>query len=86
MSDTAPESGRAAAVLRYLATQLADEPERVSVESEPGRRGPRLSVRVAPDDMGRVIGRRGRTAQAIRTVARAAAAADGQDISVDIVD
>jgi len=45
-----------------------------------------LSLHVAPDDMGQVIGRRGRIAQAIRTVVRAAGAAEGIEASVDIVD
>ena len=50
------------------------------------RGGVRLSLHVAQGDMGRIIGRRGRTAQALRTLVRAAAARDGQEASVDIVD
>jgi uncharacterized protein len=46
----------------------------------------RFRIHVAPDDMGRVIGRRGRVAQAIRTVVAAAGARDGVQTSVDIVD
>jgi predicted RNA-binding protein YlqC (UPF0109 family) len=78
--------GRAHEVLKYLATQLADVTDAVEIDAEPARRGTRLSLRVAPEDMGRVIGRRGRTAQAIRTVVRSAAVADGSEVSVDIVD
>lgn len=90
-ADIAPSGGAAAAgrpgaVLAYLAGQLVDDPAAVVVEASPGRSGTLLSLNVAPTDMGRVIGRRGRTAQAIRTVVRAAAAAEGTDVSVDIVD
>ena len=46
----------------------------------------RLDVRVGPDDMGRVIGKRGRVANAIRTVVRAAAVRDGVDVDVEFVD
>jgi predicted RNA-binding protein YlqC (UPF0109 family) len=80
-------AGRAGAVLAYLAANLVDDPGRVTIDAESGRNGgTRLLLRVAPDDMGRVIGRRGRIAQAIRGVVRAAAAGDGLDVSVDIVD
>ena len=79
-------AGRAHAVLEYLATSLVDDPTAVSIEESPARGGTRLSLRVAPDDMGRVIGRRGRVAQAIRAVVRAAGASEGHDVSVDIVD
>lgn len=80
--------GRARAVLDYLARQIVDEPDVVEVESSGGDdRGPvRLSLKVAPGDVGRVIGRRGRTAQAIRAVTRAAAARDGEEVFVDIAD
>jgi predicted RNA-binding protein YlqC (UPF0109 family) len=46
----------------------------------------RLEVKVGPGDLGRVIGRRGRTAQSIRTLVRAAAAKDGREVDVDFVD
>ncbi|MDA8062392.1 MAG: KH domain-containing protein [Actinomycetota bacterium] len=73
-------------MLSYLATSLVADPEAVSIEESAGRGVTRLSLSVAPDDMGRVIGRRGRVAQAIRAVVRAAAASEGNDVSVDIVD
>ena len=75
----------ARAVLEYLVESLVDDPESVSVEVDEGR-VVALRVRVAPDDMGRVIGRRGRIANAIRTVVRAAAARDGSEVDVDFVD
>ena len=74
------------AVLTYIARSLADEPDAVVVEADDTSRGMRFRVHVAPDDMGRVIGRRGRTAQAIRTLVGAAGARDGTQVSVDIVD
>ncbi len=74
------------AVLEYLAKAIVDDPESVAVEVEEGRSNVSLRLNVSPDDMGRVIGRRGRTAQAIRTVVRAAAAREGMDVHVDIVD
>jgi predicted RNA-binding protein YlqC (UPF0109 family) len=74
------------AVLTYLARSLSDEPDSVVVETEHRRGSVVLRVHVAPEDMGRVIGRRGRTAQAIRTLVGAAGARDGTQVSVDIVD
>jgi hypothetical protein len=73
-------------VLTYIARSLADEPDAVVVETESRRGSVVLRVHVAPEDMGRVIGRRGRTAQAIRTLVGAAGARDGTQVSVDIVD
>jgi predicted RNA-binding protein YlqC (UPF0109 family) len=75
--------GRAKAVLEYLARQLVDEPTEVAVEVNEGR-PVRLVLHVAPGDVGRVIGRHGRTAQALRAVTRAAAAREGDEIFVDI--
>ena len=74
------------AVLEYVAKAIVDDPDSVRVEVDEGRSSVSLRLNVSPDDMGRVIGRRGRTAQAIRTVVRAAAARDGLDAHVDIVD
>jgi uncharacterized protein len=77
----------AKAVLDYLARNIVDDPDSVVVEVEEGRRGDvRLSLHVSPDDMGKVIGRRGRTAQAIRAVVRAAGARESAEVVVDIVD
>lgn len=73
-------------VLTYLARSLADEPDSVVIDTERRRGSVVLRVHLAPEDMGRVIGRRGRTAQAIRTLVSAAGARDGTQVSVDIVD
>jgi uncharacterized protein len=80
--------GRARAVLEYLARQIVDEPDAVGVETGAYQTGQavRLRLQVAPGDVGRVIGRRGRTAQAIRAVTRAAAARDSEEVFVDIAD
>lgn len=85
------EAGRAqvptaAAVLEYLVSSLVDEPDSVQIDVQEGRRGLNLMVHVAPDDMGRVIGKRGRIANAIRTVVSAAAVRDGAEVDVDFVD
>lgn len=81
------EGGRARSVLEYLAENLVDDTDSIEIELEPGRRGGvMLRLHVSPDDMGRVIGRRGRVAQAIRTIVAAAGESEGSTASVDIVD
>jgi predicted RNA-binding protein YlqC (UPF0109 family) len=74
-------------VLEYLAKSIVDDPDGVTIDVEEGRRGDvRLSLHVSAGDMGKVIGRRGRVAQAIRTVVRAAGSREGVEVGVDIVD
>jgi predicted RNA-binding protein YlqC (UPF0109 family) len=80
------DGGTPLAVLTYLAKSLSNDPESVVIDTDERRGGLRMSLHVAPDDMGRVIGRRGRTAQAIRTLVNVAGAKDGVQASVDIVD
>jgi predicted RNA-binding protein YlqC (UPF0109 family) len=82
------EGGMSKRVLEYVARQIVDDPDSVVVEQEPDRggRGVSLRLHVAPDDMGKVIGKRGRVAQALRTVVRAAGAREGVEAAVDIVD
>jgi uncharacterized protein len=84
--DRVNQSPTAAAVLDYLARALADEPDVVAVDAREQGNRVMLSLSVAPGDMGRVIGRRGRTAQALRTLVAAAGARDGVTTAVDIVD
>lgn len=89
MTDTAASSVEvpiAQAVLEHLVSSLVEDPEAVRIEVGRGRSLPRLTVRVGPSDMGRVIGKRGRVAQAIRTVVRAAAVRDGTDVEVEFED
>jgi hypothetical protein len=78
--------GLSKSVLEYVAKAIVDEPDAVEVDVDEGRRGVDLSLHVSPDDMGKVIGKRGRVAQAIRAVVRAAGAAEGVETRVDIVD
>jgi predicted RNA-binding protein YlqC (UPF0109 family) len=78
--------GTARSVLEHVARSIVDEPEGVAIEVAETRSGIHLSLHVSQGDMGRIIGRRGRTAQALRTLVRAAAARDSQEASVDIVD
>lgn len=72
----------AISVLDLLVTSLVDDPDAVRIDPIEQRDRVRLEVRVGPDDMGRVIGKRGRVANAIRTVVRAAAVRD--DVHVDV--
>ena len=76
----------AAAVLTHIVTSIVDDPSAVQVEASEGRGRVRLDVRVGPGDLGRVIGRRGRTAQSIRTVVRAAAVRDDTDVDIEFLD
>jgi predicted RNA-binding protein YlqC (UPF0109 family) len=76
----------AVAVLTHIVTSIVDNPESVTVDEVDGEGKLRLDVRVADGDLGRVIGRRGRTAASIRTVTRAAASKDGVDIDIEFLD
>jgi hypothetical protein len=80
------DGGAAKAVAEHVARSIVDDPDAVVVDVASDRAGVRLSLHVAPGDMGRIIGKRGRVAQALRSLVRAAAAKDGTDASVDIVD
>ena len=74
-------------LLAYLARALVDHPEEVRVESFDEDDGTLvLELSVADDDYGQVIGRGGRTAQALRTVVKAAAVKDNRRVLVDIVE
>ena len=70
--------------LEHLVRGIVAHPEDVQVRSKPLRRGMLLEVRVHPEDLGRVIGRSGRTATALRTVVKALAG--GTPVRVDVVD
>ena len=74
-------------LLVYLARALVDEPDKVQVEAFDEDDGTLvLELSVADDDYGQVIGRGGRTAQALRTVVKAAAVKDNRRVLVDIVE
>lgn len=76
----------ATAVLTHVVRSIVDDPSAVIVDAAESRGRVRLEVRVGPGDLGRVIGRRGRTAQSIRTVVRAAATRDDVEVDVDFAD
>ena len=74
-------------LLVYLARQLVDEPDEVEVEAYDEDDGTLvLELSVGADDYGKVIGRGGRTAQALRSVVKAAAVKDNRRVLVDIVE
>ncbi|MGH9186248.1 MAG: KH domain-containing protein [Acidimicrobiales bacterium] len=79
-------AAHAIAVCEYLVRALVEDPEAVQVDVNERRGRFALDVRVAPGDMGRVIGKRGRIANALRAVVRAAAARDGDEVDVDFVE
>jgi len=69
--------------LEHLVKGIVDNPEDVSITEKSGRRGTTLEVRVNPEDIGKVIGRNGRTARALRTVMSAIA---GRTVRVDLIE
>jgi predicted RNA-binding protein YlqC (UPF0109 family) len=71
------------AAVEHLVRGIVEHPDDVRVDLTTGRRGRTLEVRVHPDDLGKVIGRAGRTAKALRTVV---AALGGRQVRVDVVD
>lgn len=73
-------------LLEFLAKSLVDDQEGVSVEKAEEEDALVLELRVAEDDVGQVIGRRGRTISALRTVMRAVGASQDQRVLVDLVD
>ena len=77
---------RARDVVEVVAKALADKPDAVSVTEREARGQMLVELTMAPGDLGRVIGRQGRTAQAIRTLASCAGELDGQRVSVDFND
>jgi predicted RNA-binding protein YlqC (UPF0109 family) len=75
-----------AGLAKELAKALVDSPDEVLVVASGDREYVRLELEVAEDDLGRVIGRSGRTARALRTILSAAADKDGKRCSLDIVE
>ena len=69
--------------LEHLVKGIVDNPEEVLISEKEGRRGTTLEARVHPEDIGKVIGRNGRTAKALRTVVSALA---GRSVRVDLVE
>jgi predicted RNA-binding protein YlqC (UPF0109 family) len=73
-------------LLEYLAKALVDNPDSVEVTSVEGERSIILQLRVDPEDVGKVIGKKGRIAQAMRTLIKASATREGRNAIVEIID
>ena len=73
-------------LVEVIAKALVDDPESVVVNEREEKKTTVLEVRVAESDMGKVIGKQGRIAKAIRSVVRAAAAKEDKKVIVDIMD
>ena len=71
-------------LIEYIACSLVENPDQVSVKETKRERSTILELSVAPDDMGRVIGKQGRIAKAIRTIMRAGAVRYNQKVMVEI--
>lgn len=72
-------------LVEYIVKALVDSPERVEVREVQGERSVIIELRVAPEDMGKVIGKQGRIAKAIRTVVSAAAVKENKRVMVEIL-
>ena len=72
-------------LVEAIAKSLVDSPEEVVVTETDGRQGTVIELRVAPDDMGKVIGKQGRIAKALRTVVKAAAIRENKMVTVEII-
>ena len=72
-------------LIKIIATSLVDHPEQVVVSETETDKSIVIELKVAPEDMGKFIGKQGRIAKSIRTVAKAAAAKDDKKVVVDIV-
>lgn len=72
-------------LVEYIAKSLVDDPSQVNVTEIPGTTSVILELHVAPEDMGRVIGRNGRVANAMRTLLRVLAAKQGKRVTLEIV-
>lgn len=72
-------------LVELLVKSLVDKPDQVSVQAVEGDRSTVLELRVAPEDMGKVIGKQGRIAKAIRTIVKAAASKEGKKVVVEIM-
>jgi predicted RNA-binding protein YlqC (UPF0109 family) len=75
-----------AEIVEYLARRLVDEPDAVRVEEVDREGDTVLQLYVAPDDVGKVIGRQGRIARALRTVVRASAAREDRRVLLEIME
>lgn len=75
------------ALIEYLGPWLLDHPENLEIAEVEGERGETvLELTVDPEDMGKIIGKRGRIIRSIRSLARAAATSEGDNVMVEVVD
>lgn len=77
---------KAEATLEFVARQLVDHPDDVRVETVEDDRQSTLNLYVHDDDLGKVIGKHGRTAKALRTLVKAAGSLEDRNVTVEIVD
>ena len=73
-------------LIEYIAKSLVDKPEDVSVKETEGERTTILELRVSPDDLGKVIGKQGRTARSMRTILNAAGTKVGKRCMLEILE
>lgn len=73
-------------IVAYIAKSLVDHPEEVQVSETLGQQSVIIELKVAPEDMGKVIGKQGRIAKAIRTVVRAVATKENKKVIIEIMD
>ena len=73
-------------LVEYIVRSLVDQPENVEVNVIEGEKSTILELRVSPDDIGKVIGKHGRIAKAVRTVLSAAASKSGKRVVLEILD
>ena len=72
--------------IEYIVKNLVEDPEKVDINCYEGERGVVIEVKVGSDDMGKVVGRRGMTINAIRTIATTACARMGRRVRVEVVE
>jgi len=73
-------------LIEYIARSLVDDPTAVQVRQDRGGGTVRLELRVAKEDMGRVIGKSGRVANSMRVLLRVAAAREGKSVTMDVIE
>lgn len=81
----AQASERVADLVEYLVTSLVDQPDEVFIDIIDSDDGTTFELHVAPDDLGKVIGRQGRIIKSIRTLVRAAALSDNARIDIEVI-
>tara|TARA_X000000368_G_scaffold261326_1_gene206834 strand:- start:25192 stop:25452 length:261 start_codon:yes stop_codon:yes gene_type:complete len=86
VTDENQKASHAISTLEHIVKSVVEKPDEVQIEIQTSDSETTLAVKVGDGDMGRVIGRRGRIANAIRTLTRAAAVRDGVAVSVEFVD